>query len=255
MAKRFGWPWIAGALFVGWIVGSNNETPDFKPDAVLHQTRPHSSTPSSSVVATNENVASAADKQIAPKRTKKILVNEPAPAVQPVAMSAKSKILDPATTQKPAPSFQSITMYVDASRLNVRNGPVKTARQVWILKRDEQVTVIARSGDWLRVKNNRYDGWVYGTYLTPKKSPSQPQREPQERIAAKPQLSTSAIKKTLIARSIAYYSGSCPCPYNRTRSGRRCGGNSAYSRPGGASPLCFESDVSAQMVSDFRARQ
>jgi hypothetical protein len=46
-----------------------------------------------------------------------------------------------------------------------------------------------------------------------------------------------------IRQSIAAYSGSCPCPYSTDRAGRRCGGRSAYSRPGGAAPLCYASDV------------
>ncbi len=46
-----------------------------------------------------------------------------------------------------------------------------------------------------------------------------------------------------IRQSIAAYSGSCPCPYSTDRAGRRCGARSAYSRPGGAAPLCYASDV------------
>ncbi len=46
-----------------------------------------------------------------------------------------------------------------------------------------------------------------------------------------------------IRQSIAAYSGSCPCPYSVDRAGRRCGARSAYSRPGGAAPLCYASDV------------
>jgi len=46
-----------------------------------------------------------------------------------------------------------------------------------------------------------------------------------------------------IRQSIAAYSGSCPCPYSVDRAGRRCGARSAYSKPGGAAPLCFPADV------------
>lgn len=38
----------------------------------------------------------------------------------------------------------------------------------------------------------------------------------------------------------AAYTGRCDCPYDRMRNGRRCGGNSAYSRPGGRSPICYQ---------------
>ena len=64
----------------------------------------------------------------------------------------------------------------------------------------------------------------------------------------------SEIRQAIIRESIASYSGSCPCPYSVDRGGRRCGGRSAYSRPGGASPLCYERDVTQKMVDDYRAR-
>lgn len=62
------------------------------------------------------------------------------------------------------------------------------------------------------------------------------------------------IRQDMIAASIAAYRGSCPCPYSRDRAGRSCGRRSAYSRPGGASPLCYESDISQKMVDDYRKR-
>lgn len=60
------------------------------------------------------------------------------------------------------------------------------------------------------------------------------------------------IKQILIEESIAGYTGNCPCPYNVDRAGRRCGKRSAYSRPGGASPLCYAKDVSDEMVKEYR---
>jgi len=78
---------------------------------------------------------------------------------------------------------------------------------------------------------------------------------PKVKKKAATKLSTNKIKEALIQRSHAYYSGNCPCPYNRTSSGRRCGKRSAYSRPGGASPLCYKSDVTDQMVAAYKAKQ
>ena len=69
------------------------------------------------------------------------------------------------------------------------------------------------------------------------------------------ELTDSQIKQILIRQSIASYSGSCPCPYSVDRGGRRCGGRSAYSRPGGASPLCYETDVTQAMVDAYRERE
>lgn len=65
-------------------------------------------------------------------------------------------------------------------------------------------------------------------------------------------LTDDEIRKLLIQRSIAAYSGNCPCPYSVMRNGRRCGGNSAYSKPGGASPLCYPTDVTAAMIDRYR---
>jgi len=59
-----------------------------------------------------------------------------------------------------------------------------------------------------------------------------------------------AIK--LVQQSIASYSGNCPCPYSVMRNGRSCGKRSAWSKPGGASPLCYVEDVSKQMIQDWR---
>jgi hypothetical protein len=58
------------------------------------------------------------------------------------------------------------------------------------------------------------------------------------------------IKQQLIRASIDEYDGPCPCPYNVARNGSSCGRRSAYSRPGGASPLCYSSDVSDEMVTE-----
>lgn len=70
-----------------------------------------------------------------------------------------------------------------------------------------------------------------------------------------PQAATDKeIRQILIRSSIRSYSGSCPCPYSRDRAGRRCGKRSAYSRPGGASPLCYESDISQKKLDEYRNR-
>lgn len=60
------------------------------------------------------------------------------------------------------------------------------------------------------------------------------------------------IKERLIAASIASYPGRCPCPYNTMRNGRRCGGNSAWSKRGGYAPLCYPADVTDEMIREYR---
>lgn len=65
-------------------------------------------------------------------------------------------------------------------------------------------------------------------------------------------LTDDQIKQILIDRSVQEYPGNCPCPYNVDRAGRRCGRRSAWSRPGGYSPLCYPSDVTNKMVKQYR---
>ena len=72
--------------------------------------------------------------------------------------------------------------------------------------------------------------------------------------AAQQAMTDQQVRERMIAASIQSYSGNCPCPYNRASNGSRCGGRSAYSRPGGASPLCFPQDISDSMVESYRQR-
>ncbi len=153
----------------------------------------------------------------------------------------------------PEPVFQRRVMYVNASRLNVRGGPDTSFSKVTSLERNEKVLVTGREGDWLKVQTGRTEGWVFGSYLTSQKPPER--RKVVRQQPVKPELTTAEIKQILIRQSRASYSGRCPCPYDRKSNGHRCGRTSAYSRPGGASPLCFEHDVTDQMVARLRARQ
>lgn len=60
------------------------------------------------------------------------------------------------------------------------------------------------------------------------------------------------VRLLLIDESIAAYEGACPCPYSIARDGTECGARSAYSREGGAAPLCFPEDVTDEVVQGWR---
>ena len=70
---------------------------------------------------------------------------------------------------------------------------------------------------------------------------------PDSSVGAQP-MTDAQVREAVIAASIASYRGACPCPYNVMRNGRRCGSNSAYSKLGGASPVCFAQDVMPAMI-------
>lgn len=68
-------------------------------------------------------------------------------------------------------------------------------------------------------------------------------------------LDDAAIAALIIAGSVAMYKAMgrpCACPADQTRNGQRCGGRSAWSKAGGARPLCFPSDVTPDMISAYR---
>ena len=69
------------------------------------------------------------------------------------------------------------------------------------------------------------------------------------------QMTDDQVRLAIIQQSVAAYSATgrpCACPYQLDRAGRSCGGRSAYSRPGGASPLCYPADVTPGMMQDWR---
>jgi len=68
-------------------------------------------------------------------------------------------------------------------------------------------------------------------------------------------LSVAAITALIVreSRNEYYATGHpCACPDDRTRNGRSCGNMSAYVRPGGAHPLCYAADVTAEMIQTRR---
>jgi hypothetical protein len=60
------------------------------------------------------------------------------------------------------------------------------------------------------------------------------------------------VKQLIIQESIASYPGNCPCPYNRAANGSKCGKRSAWSKAGGYSPICYEEEVTPQMIDEWR---
>lgn len=65
-------------------------------------------------------------------------------------------------------------------------------------------------------------------------------------------MSDDAVRRAIIAESIAQYPSICACPYSIMRNGAACGGRSAYSRPGGRSPICYPDDIPVEMVRRWR---
>jgi hypothetical protein len=70
-------------------------------------------------------------------------------------------------------------------------------------------------------------------------------------------LSTAAIAAIIVQASRDQYHRTgrpCACPDDTARNGSSCGGRSAYSRPGGAEPLCYPTDVTPTMIEQYRQK-
>jgi hypothetical protein len=79
--------------------------------------------------------------------------------------------------------------------------------------------------------------------------------QPEQSSRTRDLLTDAAIVAILVAASISAYKargGPCACPDDRMSNGRRCGGNSAWSRSGGYEPFCFPTDITAAMIRAYR---
>jgi hypothetical protein len=88
-------------------------------------------------------------------------------------------------------------------------------------------------------------------------SPDKPAR-PDNKRKVEAALTAAAIVAIIVQASRdQYHAGGrpCACPDDSMRNGRACGGRSAYSRPDGAAPLCYPSDVTAVMIESYRQKQ
>lgn len=132
------------------------------------------------------------------------------------------------------------------ANVNLRTQPSTYGDVLAILPSGQTVYAFSTYNEWSRVNvaSMNIVGYIASEYL------SETCVEGKE--LTRQDLTRTQIVTILMAESQSRYSGSCPCPYYTDRAGRRCGGRSAYSRPGGASPLCYESDVSAQMIESFK---
>ncbi|WP_457588789.1 SH3 domain-containing protein [Ensifer canadensis] len=170
-------------------------------------------------------------------------------------------------TPEPAESVDTetaiATVFVRGKRVALREGPGKEFAILDRYDAGRPVGLLSVDGEWSLIKDNltRREGWIASHLLSSDKPRSERKRdtpasaEPSREEPIKvPRISDAVIVQRIIAESISGYSGSCPCPENRDRAGRRCGRRSAYSKPGGAAPICYPADVSRAMIEAFRTR-
>ena len=160
-----------------------------------------------------------------------------------------------------APRPKLEVAYVTASSLRMRDGPGTNFQTIASFREGTAVKMTSEiSGNWVRVviEKTGASGWMHTSYLSSVVPTNDILNRHRDKAPANvgsvSRKTDDEIRRILIARSISGYFGSCPCPYNLDRGGRRCGGRSAYSRPGGASPRCYPSDITAAELSAWRER-
>jgi hypothetical protein len=85
--------------------------------------------------------------------------------------------------------------------------------------------------------------------------PKLPEKPVDKKRIGEVVLTAAAIAAIIVKSSRDQYYATghpCACPDDLMRNGRACGGRSAYSRPGGAAPLCYSTDVTAAIIESYR---
>lgn len=194
-----------------------------------------------------------------------------------VELSERLSKPDNAADSKPRPARQPISnekpqlakapvelifAFVKGNRVALRESPDKKSNILDRLETGHKVEILKTIGDWKQIREplSRRTGWVASYLLADRRQETAPkpssieipkQPSPVNKPVA-PAIPDDLIIQKIIATSMANYGGNCACPENRDRAGRRCGKRSAYSKPGGASPLCYVEDVSQEMIKAFR---
>lgn len=139
-----------------------------------------------------------------------------------------------------APASVPKTLYT-TSIVRLRASPSTSARIISTVPAGRAVTSTETDGAWHRVRVSNDGGWMHGGYLSetrpavkPAPAPAAPAHQPVPLV--RQQLTPSSRTGEPVRSP---YVGTCDCPYDLMRNGRRCGGRSAYSRPGGRSPTCY----------------
>lgn len=128
------------------------------------------------------------------------------------------------------------------SNVRLRSDPSTRAAVLLTIPIGSEVVAVATYGDWQQVTYAGQTGWAHGDYLSTKQpSLQQPSRNDVKRpIAPAPLIPQKQQQRSRSGEATREpYVGRCDCPYDLMRNGRRCGNNSAWSKPGGRNPVCY----------------
>lgn len=154
---------------------------------------------------------------------------QPPPAAPAPRPAAPAPRFDP-----PATALRAVRLFTSTTA-RVRAGPGTTFPVVTVLPAGQSLDGFEVTGEWRRVTAGGAAGWVHVDLLAdvmpaaprPLVSAPRPAADP-----APTRRGGNPVREP--------YVGRCDCPYDVMRNGRLCGGRSAYSRPGGRSPICYD---------------
>lgn len=177
----------------------------------------------------------------------------------PTRTASEADPADGQKIEKREPVQNYPTRFVAGNRVAFRSGPSTGSTIIDRFDNGRQVLLIEESGEWSHIKDQltQGEGWIASRLLAnrPKPGDEKPSKKEAKETAREkpvPSVPDSTIIQRIIAESPANYPGSCACPYNTDRGGRRCGKRSAYSKPGGYAPICYPQDVTKAMIDAFR---
>lgn len=134
------------------------------------------------------------------------------------------------------------SIYYTTARVNMRAGPSTKADIVAKIDVGEPVLSFGVQSRWHSVRYGHLDGWIHADLLTAREPV--PPAPPAARTTPSPRYSAFSDGGGGGGGgggpTRQPYTGRCECPYDLMKNGRACGGRSAYSRPGGHKPRCYD---------------
>lgn len=178
--------------------------------------------------------------------------NTPSPQPSSTPPSApQSDDVVQATTKNRIPFTTAVLISKEAeAKINIRSEPSTQSEASHYGQAGDVVTLMHESEGqdgykWyeVRLDESGVIGWVRSDLVTTELMDAPAEIEDSnlsEPATAPTPAAAPAADPTTPVRSA--YTGTCDCPYDLTSNGQRCGGRSAYSRPGGAAPVCYVGD-------------
>lgn len=190
--------------------------------------------------------------QFTPVRLAAPAGDAPSPATPPNASPAGPAAPPPTSAIKPDRDTKPV--FIRGHKVPLRAAPDGKALILDRVDQPRELAELERRDGWAHVRDplTSREGWVSTKRVL--ETRPKPDESSEPKVSPGALLSAAAIAKLIIAASISDYPSSCACPYQTDRGGRSCGRRSAYSRPGGYAPICYEADVTPSMVADYRAR-